>query len=122
MISRLALQSVEEWDGWRKPLVIGALDTATCQSLAERRGWTWDEVIEDGWGPTSYLPLAWDGRSRFILRLVHQAAEDGVVVEVSASEDPAIARNDLVSDLGVAHDVFNVINEGGVWFARMDVK
>jgi hypothetical protein len=119
-VSRLTVQTVEDWVGWREPLVIGVIDTARAQSIAEQRGWSWDEVIEDGLGPTGYLPLAWDGRSRFLLRLVHHLADHGVEVEVSASEDPATARKDLLSDLGVGPDVVSRITEGGVWFARMD--
>ena len=70
------------------------------------RVWGWEE----GWGPTFYLPLAWDGASR------HTAS----IVEAAADENQAAARADLLAGLGLDAEAFLAITEGGGWFARRD--
>jgi hypothetical protein len=93
--------------------------TEQCRSCSPRTGGR-VEVDEDGLGPTFYLPLAWDGESRFLLSASGFYAEDGVDVEVSKSEDATVARGDRLAELGLDREAFLAISEEGVWFARWD--
>ena len=83
-------------------------------------GWDWEEADEDGLGPTFYVFLAWDGASRFLLSASGLYPENGIAIEVSASEDPAEDRSDLLDALGLTPDALLAVNEDGVWFGRWD--
>ena len=99
-MSRLTVQTAGEWIPFADPWCIGVLDCTTAQATAAF-GWAWDEVEEDGLGPMRYLPLAWDGRSRFLLSASGSYPENGIAIETSASENAADARRDLLEDLGL---------------------
>ena len=116
---RLAQQSSDEWRALRKPLCIGVLDR-TPDELTTALGWEWDEVDEEGLGPTYYASLAWDGRGRFLLSASRFYPENGVSIEVESSENPAVARADFMSETGLESNAFLVISEGDDWFARWD--
>ena len=46
--------------------------------------------------------------------------ENGIAIEVSASEDLARARSELLDALGLRPDALLAVNEDGVWFGRWD--
>ncbi len=118
-VSRITPQTIDEWTLVRDRTVIALIDR-TVEEFAETYGWVWDEVDEAGLGPTFYLPLAWGGASRYLLWLTAHTPDDGIIVEAAADEDPAAARADLLSGLGLDTEAFLVIAEGGRWFARWD--
>ncbi len=118
-MSRLALQGHDEWEPLRKPRCIGVLDR-TPEELTATLGWEWEEVEEEGLGPMHYAPLAWDGRSRFLLSASGFYPNNGVAIEVEASESAAVARRDFMLGTGLTSEHFLVISEGEVWFARWD--
>jgi hypothetical protein len=116
---RLTVQGFDEWMPIADPWAVGVLDR-TVGELSEAFGWTWDEVEEHGLGQTFYLPLAWDGKSRFLLTASGVYPENGIAIETSASENRAIARADLLAALGLEANAFLAISEGNAWFARWD--
>lgn len=118
-MSRLTVQDHSEWVPFKDPWCIAVLDCTTDQAT-EAFGWTWDEVEEDGLGPTLYVPLAWDGESRFLLSASGFYPENGVAVEASASENAAQAREDFLGDLDLSPEFCLAVSEGGIWFARWD--
>ena len=115
----MTVQATSEWVPIEDPWCIGVLDCTTQQATAAF-GWRWDEVDEDGLGPMFYVPLAWDGSSRFILSASGAYPENGVAIEASASEDAAHARRELLENLGLTPEAMLAISESGVWFARWD--
>jgi hypothetical protein len=52
-------------------------------------GWGWETVEEEGIGPTSYCPLAWDGTSRFLLSSSGFYPQAGVNLEAGEQDDIA---------------------------------
>lgn len=117
---RLTVQSFDDWVPLEDPCAIAVLDRSTADVTAAF-GWVWDEVDQDGLGPMFYLPLAWDGTSRFLLSASGFYPDDGIAVEASAGENFASARADLLTTLGLALSAWLAITEGGeVWFARWD--
>src|SRR4051794_3316684 len=116
---RLAVQSHDNWQPLRQPWCIGVLDR-TREELTATLGWEWDEADEAGLGPMFYVPLAWEGRSRFLLSVSGVYPESGVSIEAEASENPAEARADFIRDTGLASHAFLAIAEGDAWFARWD--
>jgi hypothetical protein len=115
----LTVQGFDEWMPIADPCAVGVFDR-TVREMSEAFGWTWDEVEEEGLGQTFYLPLAWDGRSRFLLTASGPYPENGIAIETSASENPAIARADLLEALGLEANALLAISEGNAWFARWD--
>ena len=118
-MSRLTPQHCSAWVPIRDPWCVGVLDCTPAQAT-HAFGWKWDEVDEDGLGPMFYAALAWDGRSRYFLSSSGFYPENGVAIEVSASEDAAGARRDLLAELGLTPEALLAVSEGGVWFARWD--
>src|SRR4051794_8270022 len=92
-LTRLTVQDPADWVPFRDPWCIAVLDCTTAQA-STAFGWVWDEVEEQGLGPTFYVFLAWDGESRFLLSASGFYPENGVAIEVAASEDAAHARRD----------------------------
>ena len=119
-MSRLSRQSEAEWVAIEDPRVIAVLDR-TVDEIGAALGAVRDEVDEEGLGQTFYLPLGWDGQSRFLLSASGVYPGNGVAVEVSASESAASARSDLLSEIGWGPDAFLAIAEGDTWFARWDL-
>ena len=95
------------------------LDSTTAQATAAF-GWVWDEVEEEGLGPTFYVLLAWDRKSRFMLSASGFYPENGIAIEVDASEEPASARHDFLDELDLTPEALLALSERGVWFARWD--
>lgn len=119
-MSRLTVQSADDWVPIEDPWAIAILDRSAADVTAAF-GWVWHEVDEDGLGPMLYLPLAWDGASRFLLSASGAYPENGIAVETSAAENFASARADLLTSLGLELSAWLAITEGGgVWFARWD--
>ena len=117
---RLTVQSFADRVPLEDPCAIAVLDRSTADITAAF-GWVWDEVDDEGLGPMFYLPLAWDGTSRFLLSASGFYPEDGIAVEASAAENFASARTDLLKTLGLEFNAWLAITEGGdVWFARWD--
>jgi hypothetical protein len=90
------------------------------EELSAQFGWVWETVEEDGLGPVSYCPLAWDGVPRFLLSSSGFYPQDGINVEVAEQDGLADARADFLAELGLTPDVFLVVREGDCWFARWD--
>ena len=119
-MSRLTVQRSDDWVPFKDRCAIAVLDRSTADVTAAF-GWVWDEVDEEGLGPMFYLPLAWDGASRFLLSASGFYPDDGIAVEASAAENFASARADLLTALGLERSAWLAITEGGdVWFARWD--
>lgn len=118
-MGRLSQQTADDWTPIHDPWTVAVFDR-TVAEMAEAFGWVWDEVDEDGLGPTFYLPLAWDGRSRFLLQASGFYPENGIAVDATRSENPATARADLLAELELGADAFLAISEGDAWFARWD--
>lgn len=119
-MQRLSVQRFDgDWVPFTDPWSIAVLDRTVPELLAAY-GWSCEEVEEDGLGPMSYLPPAWDGRSRFLLSASGYYPENGVAVEVSRSEEAIVARSDLLAEMGLDEEAFLAISEGGIWFARWD--
>jgi len=116
-VPRMSPQTFEEWVPLERPQFIAALDR-TVEELTAAYGWVWEETDEDGLGPVSYMPLAWDGKSRFLLHALGLAPQEGVSVEVAGVDDPAAARADLLHGLGLRPDAFSAICDDDVWFVR----
>ena len=115
---RLVQQTADEWT----PLVmdyIAVIDRTTHQ-LTETFGWTWIEGEEAGMGTMRYVGLSHDGRSRYVLIASVEHPERGIALEAAQTEDPAQARADFLSALGLEPDAFLSIREGAVWFERFD--
>jgi hypothetical protein len=118
-MSRLTVQAHADWIPFPSGSCIAVLDCSTEQAT-EAFGWTWDEVDEEGLGPMFYVPLSWDGRSRFLLSASGFHPESGVAVEASASEAAAVARHELLAELGLTSKALLALSEGDEWFARWD--
>ena len=118
-MSRLAQQAFEDWVPIADPQTVAVLDR-TVDECAAAYGWCWNHVEEAGLGPMSYVPLAWDGQSRFLVSASGVYPNVGIAVEASKSEDPAAARADLRAALDLEADAFLAISEGNTWFARWD--
>jgi hypothetical protein len=118
-MSRLSVQSIDEWDPIEDPSCIGVLDCTTAQATA-KFGWSWAEVEEEGLGPMLYVALAWDERSRFLLTASGLYPEGGIAIDVSGSEEAASARRDFLDELDLTPDALLALSERGVWFARWD--
>ena len=115
---RLVQQTADEW----VPVVmeyVAVLDRGTAE-LTEQFGWTWTEGEEEGLGTMSYVGLAYDGRSRFVLIASTAHPERGIALEAPEGEDPARARADFLDALDLGADVFLSIREGAYWFERWD--
>ncbi|HUY60110.1 MAG TPA: hypothetical protein VMV16_10420 [Solirubrobacteraceae bacterium] len=118
-MSRLTAQTHSEWVPFQRPWTIGVLDRAV-EELTAAYGWVWEETDEAGLGQTFYLPLAWDGKSRYLLTASGVYPADGIQIEASSTENPAQARADLLAELGLRSGAFLAISEGESWFARWD--
>jgi hypothetical protein len=118
-VTRLSVQNANNWIPIEQPWCVGVLDCTTAQATAAF-GWVWDEVDEEGLGPMFYVLLAWDGKSRYLLSASGFYPENGIAIEVDASEDPASARHDLLDDLDLTPEALLGLSERGVWFARWD--
>jgi hypothetical protein len=115
---RLVQQTADEWT----PTVmdyVAVIDRSTAD-LTTQFGWTWTTGEEDGLGTMSYVGLAYDGRSRFMLIASVENPGRGIALEASTQEEPARARADFLAALGLEPDVFLSIREGAVWFERWD--
>ena len=116
---RLVQQTADEW----VPVVmeyVAVIDRNAAQ-LTEMFGWTWVQgEEEEGLGPLSYVGLAHNGRSRYVLIASETRPENGVALEAPQGEDPARARADFLEELGLEPDVFLSIREGAYWFERWD--
>lgn len=116
---RLTRLTFEDWIPFASPRAIAVLDLTVSEAI-DAFGWRWIEVEEDGLGLMHYLPLAWDGKRRYLLSASDFYPEDGLAVEVDVQDDPTSARADLLSDLELDPNHLLAINEGTVWFARWD--
>ena len=115
---RLVQQTADEWT----PTVmdyVAVIDRST-EDLTAQFGWTWTTGEEDGLGTMSYVGLAYDGRSRFMLIASVDNPDRGIALEAAAEEEPARARAEFLDALGLEPDVFLSIREGAVWFERWD--
>jgi hypothetical protein len=115
---RLVQQTADEWT----PTVmdyVAVIDRST-KDLTAQFGWTWTTGEEDGLGTMSYVGLAYDGRSRFMLIASVDNPGRGIALEASTEEEPARARAEFLDALGLEPDVFLSIREGAVWFERWD--
>lgn len=118
-MSELTTLSVACWTPLREPWCIAQLDR-TVGEISETYGWSWDQADADGLGLMHYLFLAWNGVPRFLLSASAAYPDDGIAVEVEASEDAATARRDLLKGLALTPDAWLTISEGETWFARWD--
>ena len=117
-MSPLVQQTADQWT----PTVmeyVAVLDR-TPEELTARFGWTWIEGDEEGLGRMKYVGLADEGRSRYALIASVAHPERGVALEAAIEEEPAKARGDFLSALGLEPDIFLSIREGAVWFERYD--
>lgn len=115
---RLTEQTADEW----APTVmeyVAVLDRSA-EQLAVAYGWTWVAGEADELGRMSYVGLAYDGRSRYVLIAAPAHPERGVALEAPHDEEPARARADFLAALGLQADAFLSIREGGCWFERWD--
>jgi hypothetical protein len=64
--------------------------------------------------------LAWDRKSRFVLSASGFYPQDGIAIEVDASDEPASARREFLDELGLTPEALLALSERGVWFARWD--
>ena len=117
-MSRISQLTHEQWVPMR--LESAAVIDRLPEELSAQFGWVWDTVEEEGIGPISYCPLAWDGVSRYLLSSSGFFPEDGVNLEVGEGDDVAAARSDFLAELGLTSEVFLVVREGDCWFARWD--
>jgi hypothetical protein len=118
-VDHLAPQTHDEWTPIRDLWCVGVLDR-TVEELATAYGWSWDQAEVDGLGLMFYMPLAWDGKSRFLLSVSATYPESGIAIEVARGENPAAARSDLLNALGLLSSALLAISEGESWFARWD--
>jgi hypothetical protein len=118
-VNHLAPQTHDEWAPIRDLWCVGVLDR-TVEELTAAYGWAWDPAEVDGLGLVFYMPLAWDGKSRFLLSVSAAYRDGGISIEVDRSENPATARADLLSELGLPSSALLAISEGESWFARWD--
>jgi len=116
--ARLIQQTADEWT----PMVMDyvAVIDRSAEDLTAQFAWTWTTGQEEGLGTMSYVGLAYDGRSRYMLIASVENPGRGVALEASQSEDPAQARADFVAALDLEPDVFLSIREGACWFERWD--
>jgi hypothetical protein len=115
---RLVQQTADEW----VPLVmeyVAVLDLTT-EELSARFGWSWAQGEEAGLGTMSFVGLAYDGRSRYVLIGSVDDPGRGIALEAAEYEDPAQARADFLAALDLDPSVFLSIREGTCWFERWD--
>jgi hypothetical protein len=91
-MSRLQLQNVDEWVPIKDASCIGVLDCTTARAMEE--------------------PVPLDGDGLY--------PENGIAIDVSASEESASARRDLLDELGLTPEALLAVSERGVRFARWD--
>jgi hypothetical protein len=115
---RLVQQTADEW----APVVMDyvAVIDRDPADLSARYGWTWVQGVDEDLGTLSYVGLAYDGRSRFVLIASDEHPERGVALEAPQDEDPAQARADFLAAAGLEPGVFLSIREGASWFERWD--
>lgn len=119
-MERLTQQTPEHWEPLRPTdWYIGTLDY-TMEGFAAAFGWSWAGEEVAGLGLMFYLPLAWDGRSRFLLSVSDVHRDRGLDVIVSSEENLAAARADLIGDLGLTAEAWLAIGEDETVFARWD--
>jgi hypothetical protein len=115
---RLVQQTADEW----VPLVmdyVAVIDRGTA-NLTAMFGWHWTQGEEEGLGTMSYVGLAYDGRSRYVLIASDEHPERGIALEAPQGEDPARARADFLEALELEPDFFLSIREGAFWFERWE--
>ncbi len=117
---RLVQQTADEWTPTVMEYV--AVIDRDPDYLTASFGWTWTEGEEEGLGAMSYVGLAYDGRSRYMLMAAVDDPQRGVALEAASDEDPAQAREDFLAALGLQPDVFLSIREGACWFERWDAS
>ncbi len=117
-MSRITQQTADEWI----PTVmdyVAVLDR-TPDDLSASFGWSWTTGEEEDLGRMSYVGLAYDGRSRYMLIASVDDPSRGIALEAAEHEDPAQARADFLEALSLEPDVFLSIREGACWFERWD--